>query len=288
MPDLSPNARAILLMIAAIFCFSAMDATVKALSPRVGVFPALWARYAGQTVVVFILVLPRLKTVLHTRYPKLQLARSVFLLLATMCFFFGITHIGLTEATAIMNVNPVLITLGAALFLGERFGPRRAFAIAAALVGALIVIRPGGAVFSYWALLPLLAALCYSAYALATRFVGRDEDAWTSLFYTALFGAVIMTAIVPFYWVPLDLTSIGLMGLIVCFGTLSQLLLIRALMAGEAGMLAPFAYFGLLFATVWGVVFFAEYPDFWTITGALVIVSAGIYVWHRETFGKTS
>lgn len=286
MTRLSPTATAILLMIGALFCFSVMDATAKALAPRIGTIPAVWARYAGQALVVLILVAPRLKTVARTNYPWLQLARSVFLMIGTMFFFFSVANIGLTEATAIMNINPVIITLGAALFLGEKIGLRRVIGIGAAMVGALIVIRPGSDVFSPYAMLPLVAAFSYSAYNITTRFVGRNEDPWTSLLYTALFGAVIMTIAVPFYWQPLDLTSALLMIVIAGFGTLSQLLLIRALAIGEAGMLAPFAYTGLIFATVWGVVIFDEWPDGWTMLGAAIIVAAGVYVWYRETFGK--
>jgi drug/metabolite transporter (DMT)-like permease len=263
-----------------------MDATAKGLSGRIGVLPTRWARYIGQALVVTILILPRARSVLRTRYPGLQLARSVFLMCATGCFFLGISNIGLAEATAIMNVNPVLITLGAALFLGERFGLRRMVAIGFSLIGALIVIRPGGELFSPYAVFPLLAAICYSGYALTTRFVGKDEDAWTSLFYTALFGAVVLTAFVPAGMQMPDAISLGMMGMLAVFGTTSQLLLIRALMEGEAGMRAPFAYAGLIFATIWAMLFFAEIPDLWTITGALVIALSGIYVWHRETFAK--
>lgn len=283
---MSQNTKAILLMISAIFFFAAMDATAKELSQRVGTLQAVWARYAGQTVMVFLIVLPRIQTVARTRYPLLQLARSVILLGATASFFTGITHIGLAEATAIMDINPVLITLGAALFLGEPLGPRRAFGIAVSLIGALIIIRPGSGVFSVYALFPLAAAFFYSAYNLVTRYVGMNEDPWTSLLYTAAFGAVILSCLVPFYWTPLDLTSFALLCLLACFGTISQLLLIKSLSLGEAGMLAPFSYVGLIFATLWGMVFFDEYPDFWTVIGALVIVVAGIYVWHRETAQK--
>lgn len=281
----SQKATAILLMIGAIFCFSVMDATAKALAPRIGTIPAVWARYAGQALVVLILVAPRLRSVVRSNYPWLQLARSILLMFGTLFFFFGVANIGLTEATAIMNINPVIITLGAALFLGEKIGLRRILGIAAALVGAMIIIRPGSEVFSPYAVLPLIAAFAYSAYNITTRFVGQNEDPWTSLLYTALFGAVIMTIAVPFYWQPLDLVSAGLMCLIAVFGTMSQILLIRALSIGEAGMLAPFAYSGLIFATVWGVVFFNEYPDRYTVIGAVIIVAAGVYVWYRETFG---
>ena len=272
-------------MIGAIFCFSVMDACAKALAPRIGTIPAVWARYAGQALVVLILVAPRLRAVARTNYPWLQLARSVFLMFGTVFFFFSVANIGLTEASAIMNVNPVIITLGAALFLREKIGLRRILGIGAALIGALIIIRPGSDVFSPYAILPLIAAFAYSAYNITTRFVGRNEDPWTSLLYTALFGAVVMSIAVPFFWQPLDLTSAALMCVIAAFGTLSQLLLIRALAIGEAGMLAPFAYSGLIFATVWGIVFFDEYPDRWTVIGASVIVAAGVYVWYRETFG---
>lgn len=284
MRTLSPNARAILLMIVAILLFSLMDATAKALSPRIGVMQTLWTRYAGQTLVVLILVSRRFPDVLKTRYPKLQLLRSVFLMCATFCFFTGITHIGLAEATAIMDVNPVLITLGAALFLHERLGPRRLAGIAVSLIGALIVIRPGSDVFSPYAIYPLGAAVFYSGYALATRFVGKDEDVWTSMLYTALFGAIVLSALVLPDWRTPDLTALGLMALLTVFGTVSQLLLIRALSEGEASLLAPFAYTGLIFATIWGLLFYGEVPDLWTIVGALVIAGAGTYVWHRETF----
>jgi len=276
--------RAILLMIAAILCFSLMDATVKALAPRVGVLPALWARYAGQMALVLVLVAPRLRHVVRARYPGLQFLRSLMLLCATAFFFTGISRIALSEAAALMAINPVLITLGAAMFLGEALGPRRLAGIIAALCGALIIIRPGSDVFQPAALYPLAAAACYSCYALLTRRVGAGEDVWTSLFYTGLVGTVLLSLFVPFAWTAPDTIAIGLMVLVACFGTIGQLALIRAFSMGEAAMLAPYSYTGLIFAALWGAAFFGEFPDIWTICGALVIAAAGLYVWHRETF----
>lgn len=280
------RSRAILLMISAIFCFSIMDAGVKALAPNVGVLPALWARYAGQMLLVLVLVSPRLKQVIRTRYPRLQLLRSVLLMSATAFFFTGLSLIPLTDAAALMSTNPVLITLGAAIFLGEPLGVRRVAGIVVAMVGAMIVMRPGSDVFSLSALFPLAAAACYSGYALLTRHVGADEDVWTSLFYTGLVGTVLLSLAVPFRWQSPDLASFALMVLIALAGTFGQLALIRAFSQGEAAMLAPFSYSGLAFAACWGVVFFAEIPDFWTVFGSCVIAGAGLYVWHRETYKK--
>ncbi|MCR9155951.1 MAG: DMT family transporter [Rhodobacteraceae bacterium] len=278
--------RAILLMIAAIFCFSIMDATVKALAPNVGVLPALWARYAGQMLLVFVLVLPRLKTVVRTKYPGLQFLRSLLLMSATACFFTGLSLIPLSDAAALMSTNPMLITLGAAMFLGEKLGIRRIAGIVAALIGALIIIRPGSDVFSAAALFPLSAAVCYSAYALLTRRVGADEDVWTSLFYTGFVGTVLLSILVPFQWQTPSATDIGLMVIVAVAGTTGQLALIQAFSKGEAAMLAPYSYTGLAFAAFWSVIFFSEIPDFWTIIGSLVIAAAGLYVWHRETQQK--
>lgn len=278
--------RAILLMIAAIFCFSIMDATVKALAPNVGVLPTLWARYAGQMLLVFVLVLPRLKTVVRTKYPGFQFFRSLLLMSATACFFTGLSLIPLSDAAALMSTNPMLITLGAAIFLGEKLGVRRIGGIVAAMIGALIIIRPGTDVFSAAALFPLGAAVCYSAYALLTRRVGADEDVWTSLFYTGFVGTVLLSILVPFQWQTPSASDVGLMVIVAIAGTTGQLALIRAFTKGEAAMLAPYSYTGLAFAAFWGVIFFSEIPDFWTVVGSLVIAAAGLYVWHRETRAK--
>lgn len=277
------NGRAILFMVAAIFCFSVMDISVKALAPQVGILPSLWARYAGQMAMVVVLVAPRLARVARTHRPVTQLLRSLSLMAATGFFFLGLSHLTLADNAALMSVNPVFVTLGAALFLGEALGPRRLAGIGVALVGAMIVMRPGSAVFSPAAVLPLMAAVCYSAYALLTRRVGRDEDVWTSLFYTGLVGTVILSIAVPFAWVTPDLTGVALMLGVAAFGTVGQLFLIRAFSLGEAAMLAPFSYVGLIYAGVWGMLLFDEVPDRWTVVGALVIAGAGLYVWHRET-----
>ncbi|XAT59145.1 EamA family transporter [Rhodobacteraceae bacterium IMCC1335] len=275
-------------MLGAVFLFTVMDAIAKQLTKEVGLIQTIWVRYTGQALLVFLIVLPRLREVAKSQYPKLQLLRSVVLMAATCLFFLSISKIGLAEATAIMDINPVLITLGAFLFLGEKIGPRRILGIIASMIGALIIIRPGTDVFTVYAVLPLVAAVCYTTYNLTTRFVGNRESPWTSLLYSALFGAVVFSCMVPFFWQPVSLFSAGLMVLLSLCGTFSQLFLIRALAIGEASLLAPFAYVGLIYATIWGLVFFGEFPDEWSIIGAIIIAISGFYVWYRDTFGSKS
>jgi drug/metabolite transporter (DMT)-like permease len=285
---LSPTAQGIVLMLAAIFLFSAMDATAKMLMARYAPMQVVWARYAGMMLVVTLVLAPRLGPLLRTRRMGLQLLRSAFLFAATLSFFTAISRMDIAAATAVMQVHPVLLTLGAALVLREALGPRRLFGIAAALAGALIVIRPGSEIFTLTALLPLLGGVFYASYALATRFLGRDEPILTSFLYTAIIGTLVASLMVIPVWqwpAPGDAAIFLALG---ATGALGQFLLIRSLTIAEAGAVAPFGYAGVIFATVWGLVAFDEVPDGWTLVGALVIVGAGVYVWHRETRARAA
>ena len=272
----------ILLMIGAIFCFASMDATAKYLMKEIGPAQTIWARYTVQAILVTVLILPKIKIYGKTKYPKLQFLRSVALMMATTLFFFAFSRLGLAEASAIFNISPVLITLGAFLFLREQIGPRRVIGIVVSLLGALIIIRPGSGVFTIYALLPLGAAIFYSTYSLVTRFVGADESPWTSLFYSAIFGAICYSIYIVFHWNPMSNNALFLTIIIGLFGTAGHICLIRALTLGEASLVAPFIYTNLLFTTIWGLVLFGNFPDFWTIGGALIIVAAGVYVWARD------
>lgn len=283
MKTLSPTAQGILLMLSAILLFSAMDAVAKLLVTRFDVAQVVWARYAGQMFVVALILAPRLRSLIRTRNLGLQLLRSAFLFSATWCFFTSLSFMEIASATAVMNIHPVLLTLGAALILRERLGPRRILGIAFALTGALIIIRPGGDVMTWSSLLPLAAGTFYASYALTTRFLGRDEPILTSFLYTALIGTLAASALVVPVWQPPAAADWGIFLGLGIVGAAGQFLLIRSLTTAEAGAVAPFGYAGILYSTIWGLILFAEVPDAATILGALVIVGAGVYVWHRET-----
>jgi len=275
--------RGILLMSLAILLFTAMDATAKGLIERYPAPLVVWARFAGQLVIVLVLLNRAAPAMLRTRHPWLHMARSAFQLGATGLFFLSLGHIGLAEATALTDINPVLITLGAALFLGERLGPRRIAGVIGALIGALIILRPGFAVFSPWALLPIGAAICYTGNALLTRHLGPREPVWTALLHASIFGTAVSALALPFVWTPVTGPDLMLFALVGVLGTGAQLCIIRSFSITEASVVAPFAYLGIVFATGWGIVLYDQWPDRWTVIGALVIVAAGLYVWRRET-----
>lgn len=272
-----------LLMVAAMLTMTLVDATVKALQHS-GLHPiqVVWARFTSQTVIVLLILSPNLRSLLRTRYPKMQFVRSAFLFGTTMCFFFSLGLMDIASATAVFEIAPLLITALAFLILREQVGIRRWIGVGIGLCGALLIIRPGSDVFSFATLLPACGAFFYGCFAVSTRFLGREESVWTSFIYTAMFGTFVATLIVPFYWSQPSGSEIILMTATGGFGAVGHYLLIRSLMLAEASYLAPFGYVSLVFNTAWGILFFGEYPDIWVYAGAFVIVGAGLYVWYRE------
>lgn len=283
-PSADATRSGILMMLLAIALFTTMDAMAKGLIARYPAPQVIWARFFGQAVLMMLILGPgRVGPALRTQHPWLHLARSSCQFGATALFFSSLAHIGLAEATALTDINPVLITIGAALFLGEKLGPRRLAGVFVAMIGAMIVIRPGLSVFTPAALLPLGAAVCYTGNALLTRHIGPKEGPSTALLHAALFGTALATFTLPYVWLPIVPADIGQFAIIGALGTGAQLCIIRSFSMAEAAVVAPFAYAGIVFATLWGIALYDEYPDRWTLLGALVIVGAGLYVWHRET-----
>ncbi len=279
LPD---EAKGALLYILAVLFLASMDALSKELSGRYDTLQVIWARYVGQAALVLLLVSPWLRTVLRTRFPALQLFRSAVMFGATVCGFWAFALMPLADATAIFETAPLIVTALAALVLRETVGPRRWTAVLIGFVGALVIVRPGGGAFGWEALLPLGAATCYACYAIATRYVGRDESPWTAFVYSAMFGAVVSSMIVPRVWTTPPPADAALMLALGAIGALGHFFVISAFRIAAAAVLAPFSYFGLVFATAYGFVLFGDLPDVWTLAGALIIVGSGLYVWRRE------
>jgi len=280
------EARGAALLVLATALFASMDAIGKGLMQRHDPFQVVWARYAAQAVIVAIIVSPRLGRVIRTARPGLQVIRSALLFMATLCGFFAFSVMPLADATAIFQTAPLAITALAALILREPVGPRRWAGVMIGFLGALIIVRPGADVFQPAALLPMLGALFFAGYSIATRFLGRDESYWTTFLYTAALGALIASAFVPLVWVTPTWADAALMLAMGAIGSAGQFLLIVAFNTAPASAIAPFTYAGLIFATLWGYLFFGDAPDGWTATGAAVIVGSGVYVWRRERMRK--
>lgn len=280
--SLRQTRHGILFMVLGVLSFTALDALAKGLVASYPTIEVIWARFIGQLFFVLVYLNRRLGSALVTRYPLGHVARSITQLGATGFFFASLNYMGLAEATALAEIGPVLITVGAGLFLGEKLGTPRIVSVFVALAGALIIIRPGLGIFSITALLPIVCAVSYAANILLTRAIGSRESHWAAMLYAAVFGTAICSLVLPFYWQPIAAADWPAFILLGASGAFAQLFVIRAYSLAEASVIAPFGYLDMVFASLWGIALFAEYPDGFTMLGALVIAAAGLYVWRQE------
>ena len=269
------------LMVAGVFCMASMDVMAKTLGHSIPVAQIVWLRFVSQALVVGAGLLIARRALFTSAHTKLHMLRGLATTFSSYMFFLGIIYLPLADATALIQLGPVMVTLGAVLVLGETIGRRRILGIAAAFLGAMLIIRPGSSVMSPASTFPMLGAIGFTVYALATRFV-RSDGPWTALFLQGVFGTIFSSMLVPFFWQPIPIAEIPIVAALIGFGILGHLLMIRAFAAAPAGDIAPYGYAGLLFAVIFGLVLFGETPDGFTLLGAVVIVTAGIYVWYRE------
>ena len=268
-------------MILGVLCMASMDVMAKTLGHRVPVAQIVWLRFVSQAILIGAFLIISGQSLLSSNHFRLHALRGFATTTSSYLFFLAVIYLPLADATALMQVAPVMVALGAVLVLKERIGKRRVFGIIAAFIGAMILIRPGTSVMTTMSLVPLIGAVFFAIYALATRFV-RDDGPWKALFYQGFFGACFASLIVPFFWQPIAHNDIPILITLILLGIIGHLFIIRAFATAQASDIAPFGYAGLLFAISFGVIIFGEIPDILTLLGAIVIVSAGLYVWYRE------
>ena len=166
--------------------------------------------------------------------------------------------------------------------LGERVGWRRWAAVAAGVAGMVIILQPGAAAFSPFAMVPVLGALLFAFYNLLTRYAARFDSSATSFFWTGLSGFVFMSAIGPFFWEPITPTDWGVLIVLCITGATGHYLLIKSYELAEASAVQPFAFLQLVFASAIGVIVFSEPLPMTTIVGTAIIVGAGLFTLSRE------
>lgn len=274
--------RGIAWMLLTMLLFVSMDAIVKELVQTYPVPQVAWARFFFHAVLLATVLGRRLPVTFSTRRRGLQLLRSGLLLVTTLQFFGGLYFLPLADMTAVMQSAPLIVTALSLPLLGEQVGLRRWTGVAAGFVGALLIIRPGTEAMQPAALLPLGAATTFALYQLTTRILSRTDATFNTLMYTPLVGAVVLSATIPFFWVTPDLEGWALMVLAGMLGGLGHFTMIRAFTWAPAATVSPFGYSALIWATLFGLVLFGDFPDSWTVAGALIIVGSGLYILHRE------
>src|SRR5215813_13935055 len=273
----------IALMCGAVGTFSCLDTTAKYLGRHIDVMQVVWARYTFALLLTFIISNPLSRRgLMRTARPALQIVRAAILLTSTLLNFFALRYLRLDQVLAITFSTPFVVAALSGPTLGEWVGPRRWAAIGFGFIGVLVVTRPGFGIVHPAAILAVLATLAYAAYFLTTRVLSRTDSNETTLFYSNFVGAALMLPVVPFFWTPLTAWQWGLLVLAGGFASLGHYMLIVAHRHAPASLLSSFVYSQLVGVTILGYVVFGDVPDAYTLTGAAIVISSGLYMLHRE------
>lgn len=274
----------IVLMCVGVACLCVNDAIGKALTTDYPPVQVLFMRNAIALPFAVLVVL-RLggAQALKSYRPMAHLLRGMLWLSAAVMFFTGIKYLGLAEATALIFVAPVFITALGAILLKEHVGWRRWVAVLAGFGGVLIVMRPGGEAFQAASLLPICTAFFYALLMISARWVDPRESVWTLMLYLTGAGGLLGAIIMPFVWVPLRSEDWPLFLGIAFFGTSGMTMMTQAFRLAPAVVVAPFDYSALIWATLLGLIFWAEIPDLATYIGAGVIIASGGFILWRES-----
>ena len=276
--------RGILLIVAAVTTFAVMDTTAKYLARTYPVPSIVWARYAAQTLFLIAVLAPRRKLdLLRTRRRGLQIGRGCVLAASTMLYFSALALMPIAEAAAITFLSPLILTVLSAWLLKERVRRSAWAALIAGFVGVLIIIRPGGEVFTPAAVLPVLTAVCFAIYQLLPRKLAGVDSTMTTLFYSAVVGTLMLTVALPAYWeLPDTLLDGVLFAILGVLASVGHFLLIRAFEHAAPSVLAPFVYSQLVAVLLLGYLVFGEFPDGWSLFGMAIIVLAGAWIAARQ------
>lgn len=282
---MTENARGALYMNIAMLAFTLNDSCMKAVTQTMPLFQAISLRGALTTLALLVIgmVMGGLRLAPGGRDGVVIGVRTLAEVAATILFLVALTQMPLANLSAIMQFLPLAVTLTAALAFRQPVGWRRMLAIFLGFIGVMIIIRPGTEGFDVWSMLGLASVACVVVRDLATRELSRAVPS-------------VSVAI----WAGMAVTAMGLAGLaysgwqavtayemLLIFGAAAALIVgymfvVMVMRVGDIGFIAPFRYMALLWAILLGWLMFDSLPDFWTLTGAAIVVATGIFTLLRE------
>ncbi|SFT47267.1 EamA-like transporter family protein [Sedimentitalea nanhaiensis] len=263
-------------------CFVAVTAIVKFLGPRIPPAEQAFLRYLLGLVFLLPMLPSMLNTRLNGRLMALFAIRGIFHAMGVMMWFYAMTRIPLAEVTAINYLAPVYVTLGAAMFLGERLAMRRIAAVVAALIGAAVILRPGFREVQPGHLAMLLAAVVFGGSYLLAKFT---VDRVNAAVVVGMLSIWVTIALAPFayaVWVTPTLTELGILFGVACFATAGHYTMTLAFAAAPVAVTQPVTFLQLVWATALGALVFSEPVDIWVVLGGGLILGAVSFITWRE------
>jgi len=266
--------------------FVAVTALVKYLGPRVPAAEAAFLRYLLGLVFLIPMIRPILRAHLTKRQVGLFGLRGLVHTLGVVMWFYAMTQIPIAEVTAMNYLSPVYVTLGAALFLGETLAARRILAVVVALIGALIILRPGFREVNSGHLAMLGTAILFAVGYLVAKVMSEEVSPAVVVGMLSITVTIGLAPIAYSVWVTPTLGDLAILFAIASFATAGHYSMTLAFAAAPITVTQPVSFLQLVWAVLLGWIVFDESVDVWVVTGGLVIITAISFITWREAVLK--
>ena len=266
--------------------FVAVTAIVKYIGDAVPAAQGAFLRYLLGLVFLIPMIRPILAAHLTRRQLNLFAARGVVHTIAVILWFFAMARIPIADVTAMNYLSPVYVTLGAALLLKEALPPRRMIAVVMALIGAIIILRPGFREIDTGHIAMLGTAVMFAAGYLIAKQLSGEVSATVIV---GMLSVTVTIGLAPFaaaVWVPVEWANIGWLFLVACFATAGHYSMTLAFAAAPLTVTQPVTFLQLIWAVALGALFFDEGVDGWVVFGGAVIMASVSFITWREAVLK--
>jgi drug/metabolite transporter (DMT)-like permease len=269
-------------MLAAMFAFSLNDVMGKWLVATYGVAQLLLIRSAAALVMLAPAIhRTGLRTIATPARPWLHVLRAICSTAEVAFFYWAVIYLPLADTVAFYLACPIFVTLIASLFLKEQVGWRRWLAVICGFIGVLIAVNPTGAGMGWPALIALSGTILFALLNILTRMLAGENEV-TLVTWQVVSALLFGLLVAPFRWVAPGLLDLGALALLGIISALAHMGVNRALRFAPAAVVVPYQYTLIVWAVIFGIVFFGDWPKAHVLIGATIIVAAGIYIFIRE------
>ena len=279
---MSNNKLAISLIIISVFFGTVMLSFLKMAQEDVNVYVAGFFRFFLGLVIILPYIIKKKGAVLKTTHLKQHFLRAILGLPAMLLYFSALVLLPIEKLTGISFVVPLIVTILAVFFLGEKIYIYRTLALILGFSGMLVIIRPGFVDISIGVYMVLFSALLWSINIIITKKISKDDSAITILAYQSIFMSLLSFFIVLFFWEMPSLKTFIYLILAAMCGTVLHLTLNHAFKLVDVSMTQPYSFLNLVFASIIGYFVFDEMPDLYTWIGALIIFTGVLIISYRE------
>lgn len=264
--------------------YATHDALTKYLGSSYSVFEIIFfAMLFAFVPVAIIMLADKQQANFRPRHPWLVLLRTVLALTSLTAGFYSFTVLPMAEVYSLLFASPLLITIFAIPILGEVVRGQRWAAVIIGLVGVLVILRPGVTELSLGHITALFSACANAMGAVIVRKLGAGERPAVLIIYPMLLSMVVMGALLPGVYVPLQFYDMIMMAAIGLLSVVAQFCVIKGYHFAAAGVVAPMQYSQILWAAVFGFFFFQETPDLFVGLGSILIIGSGLFLVWRES-----